>query len=330
MTESLTTADCGIACATAVRLRQSMTRWAAAYPVLYDHEPFGSALFGSTALAIAFSAPRSPPDRLNAAARATLWIHGLDWLMDSSELPDAAVHDLMQGCMRVATDNRTDTPPPLPLPAAELTTLLAELRDDLIAAPAFRTLRQHWSAALRRLLAAMKQERQWATDGDSDVRQPSLRTYLDNADSVAVSFVFTTHWIANGGGGDIDAIVAASAATQRVIRLINDLATVARDIRTGDTNALFAATSRDEIDRLLGDLERDADAKLRTASRSNPELTDYMRRQWEFCHAFYSRGDLFWNHTDPAATTSPTDMPSPVEVPDGEPSAHSRPASARP
>ncbi|WP_232071983.1 terpene synthase family protein [Phytohabitans flavus] len=266
--------------------QREMRRWAEAYPGLFAAKPFDDALYSTLALAMAFSGPTLDSGQQRMANRATLWCFALDWQVDyvASSAEEAAA--IARRCMAAAGGADPD-------PDDELTAFLAEVRDELAGADAYPVLGPVWREELRRMLDAMVREHQWKAAG---VARPSFEEYLDNADNLGFSFVFVAHWIHTSqppSAVDIDDVRLASWAVQRVIRLLNDLATYDRDVKWGDLNALMLGPDRTAVGqhvRVLADEARRLIAPLRDRQ---PALADYLERQMEFCVGFYGVTD-YW------------------------------------
>jgi hypothetical protein len=278
--------EIGRVCAVAGQSQREMSEWAAAYPALFSAKPFDSALFGTLALATAFSGPWLDSGQQRMANRTTLWCFGLDWLMDYVAADRAEAAGIAERCLAVADGAA-------PADGDELTVFLADIRAELEACEAYPVLGPIWRDELRRMLAAMVREHDWKAQV---VALPTLAEYLDNADNLGFSFVFAAHWTSvspPSPAADIAAVRAASWAVQRVIRLLNDLATYDRDVQWGDLNALLLGPTRTELDQraaLLAAKARDLTGALRL---SQPSLAEYMERQMDFCAGFYGVTD-YW------------------------------------
>jgi len=262
-----------------------MREWAERYPTLYAAKAFDDTLFNTLALATAFSGPWLDRGQQRMANQVALWCFGLDWLVDYVASSEEEAEAVAARCLAVAS-GETEA-------HDDLTAFLAAIRDELAATPSFTTLGPMWRDELGRMLEAMVREHQWKADG---ARRPSLKEYLRNADNLGFSFVFAAHWIHTGGtpsAVDIDVVRMASWAVQRVIRLLNDLATYQRDLQWGDLNALLLGTDRTEVEREVEHLADDARRRISQVRRGHPALADYLERQMEFCGGFYGVSD-FW------------------------------------
>ncbi|MFG1998837.1 hypothetical protein ACGFNU_06775 [Spirillospora sp. NPDC048911] len=305
---STSAAEAGAICAVAGQSQRQMREWASAYPALYAVSPFDPALFSTLSLAAAFSGPGLTADQLRMANRVCLWCFGLDWLVDYVFTTEEQISALVQRCQSVVDGTLTSAgaarpPAPEPTPTLnddsaaaldDLELFLIDIRRELAAAPAFTDLGDVWRAEFRLMVEAMAREWRWKADRDGGMgRGPTFDEYLANADNLGFSFVLASHWIANGGGGDIDGVRTASRAVQRVIRLLNDLGTYDRDIRWGDLNGLLLDRTRSEVERQVIVLAEHARAAIQDIRHECPALASYMERQMDFCAGFYGSAD-FW------------------------------------
>lgn len=287
--------ECGAICAVAGKSQREMREWAARYPGLLDAETSDAALFGTLAAAAAFSGPALSAADLRPANRFCIWCFGLDWRIDYVATSEREVREVVRRCEAVA-----DGAPPVA--GDDLTRALADLRDELAAAPAFPGLRALWRDELHRMLDAMAREWVWKTARDAGtIDRPTFDEYLANADNLGFSFVFAAHWIATADpaadeAAAHDLVRAASRAVQRVIRILNDLGTYERDLAWGDLNALMLDVARDGVERRLAEITAVARERLRELTDRYPRLAgpaDYMERQMDFCAGFYGVTD-FW------------------------------------
>ncbi|GII75901.1 hypothetical protein Sru01_08830 [Sphaerisporangium rufum] len=274
----------GAICAVAGRSQRQMAEWTAAYPSLFAAPPFDAALYATVSMAMAFSGPWLTADELRMANKATLWAFALDWLVDHEHRSPAEARALVDGCLAVAAGAA-------PAAGDELARMLADIRDELAAAPAFAELGGMWREELRRTLTAMLREWEWKAAGLT----PSLDDYLGNADNHGFCFVFACHWIATGGpaAAGRDRVIAASRAVQLVMRLLNDVSSYRRDLEWGDLNALLLDVPREEVTRRITDHGARTRALLAEARQAQPRLADYLERQLDFCAGFYRTGE-YW------------------------------------
>ncbi|MGW4639911.1 terpene synthase family protein [Sphaerisporangium sp. NPDC004334] len=281
----LSAVECGRAAAVAGRSQRHMTEWAAAYPALFSAKPFDAALYGTVAMAMAFSGPRHTAEELRTANKACLWAFALDWLIDYALTSAEEVRGHARVCLEVAAG---EGPPP----GDDLARMLADIRAGLAGAPAWPAMEDIWQDELRRTLEAMVREWDWKAAHAT----PSLEEYLANADNHAFSLVFTCHWIATGGQ---DAPMAAqqvreaARAVQRVMRLLNDLSSYERDRSWGDVNALLIGATREEVGDRVAVLTAEAGKLIGGVRDVHPRLADYLERQMDFCAGFYALGE-YW------------------------------------
>ncbi|MEU8184529.1 terpene synthase family protein [Micromonospora sp. NPDC049044] len=281
-------AEHGRICALAAKGQRDLAERAAAYPDLFPARPFDPALFGNVAMAIAFGAPRCDLDQLRVTNRAVLWGFAVDWLVDHEARSRAEIDRLTASCLAVA-----DGGPP----AADdpLGRFLAELRDELAAVPAYATHGAVWRTELRTMFDAMAREWDWKQAAGSGA-MPTLDEYLANAANLACTVVNVVHWIRSDDPATLahlDALVAASDQVQRILRLVNDLASYERDKRWGDLNALMLVPERADVERRIADLVTEARELLEPLRASCPVPADYLARQIGFSSGFYRSTD-FW------------------------------------
>jgi Terpene synthase family 2, C-terminal metal binding len=281
--------DAGRICAVAGQGQRDLQRCAATYPELFPPGPFDPALFSAVCLANAFSAPWLDAARLRLANRAALWAFAVDRRVDVVAASDREVTALVRRCRAVARGDASGD---------QLGALLAAIRDDLTDAPG-RALMPTWRRELSRMLACMQREWRWGHGGP----RPTLGEYLDNADNLGLSFVFVSHLIftgealtgvaATGVNPGIGRLVAVGKAAQRVIRLVNDLATYERDLATGDLNVLRLGLTRRAVRRQLGELLAECRARCDALRATHPYPVTYVERQVEFNLGFHPVAD-YW------------------------------------
>jgi len=272
----------GVTCAVAALGQRDLQGIADADPDLFPRVPFDAGVFTTLAMANAFSAPwLSAPD-LRAANRASLWAFRVDWFSDHVATEVEQLDRFTATCLAVA--DGADPPD-------RLTAMLANIRHDLAPASNNVAAQAIWREELRRMLAAMTVEFGWRAAGTT----VSVPEYLDNADNLGSSFVNVTHWLANPEPGDSPTadVLDATRAQQRVIRVLNDLATLDRDIAWGDLNLLRLGADRAAADEMLGGLMHECDAALTRIRPGQPGLAMFLHRQVEFCRGFYGLTD-YW------------------------------------
>ena len=276
--------------AVAAKGQRDLQRCAAAYPELFSPKAFEPALFSNVAMAITFGAPWCSAEQLRLTNRAVLWGFALDYLVDHEAQSRQEVDRLTERCLAVA-DGGT------PEPDDALGRLLAELRDELAAGPAFAAYRGVWREELRKVLESMAREWSWKTAAQTDgPALPGLDEYLANADNLACTIVNVTHWISNDDQAALaylDALVEASAEVQRVLRLVNDLGTYERDLRWGDLNAIMLVGDRSDVERKIEELVARCHELFAPLAPRCPQAVEYLARQIGFSSGFY-RGTDFW------------------------------------
>jgi hypothetical protein len=267
--------------------QRDLQRCARTYPDLFPPGPFDPALFSAVSLANAFSAPWLGARRLRVANRAALWAFAVDRLIDVVATSPGQVADLARRARAVARGG----------PAGDgVGAFLAEIRDELTTGPYHRRLMNRWRTELSRMLAAMTREWRWTHGGP----RPTADEYLDNADNVGLSFVFASHLVVTGDRAavrDARDLLAAGRAAQRVIRLVNDLATYERDLATGDLNLLRLGVTRRAAKRRLDGLRWECRERLDPLRDAHPYPIGYLERQVEFNLGFHPLVD-YWG--DPA------------------------------
>lgn len=280
---------CGTAAAVAAQSQRDLRECAAAYPELFPDSPFDAALFNAVALANAFGAPWATADRLRIANRTALWIFAVDWLLDYVATSRQEVESVVDRCLRVAVDGRRE--PDFPLGC-----FLADIRGELAAAPAFAERGEVWAAELELMLAAMLREWDWKTAAKDGSPLPTLTEYLDNADNFGSSLVNVSYWIIGGDRAALDRLDVlrrASDEVQRVLRLLNDLATYERDVTWGDLNAQMLGAGRAEIIGRIGDLVDGCRGLLEPLRDECPLEVAYLERQIGYSMGFYGITD-YW------------------------------------
>ncbi|WP_432826756.1 terpene synthase family protein [Dactylosporangium sp. CA-092794] len=283
--ELAATIEHGRICGLAAGGQRDLQAAADAHPQLFPPRPFDATVFSTVAMATAFGAPWCTREQLRIANLTALWVFAADWRVDYLAERPGDVEAVVEGCLRVA-DGET------PAEGDELGRMLAEVRDELAAAPAFAAHRPAWREELRRMLAAMRREWQWKHSRTL----PAFPEYLENADNFGSSWVNVSHWIGLGEPGTLDnlaALTGVGRTVQRVLRLVNDLATYRRDVGWGDLNALMLGLDRDELTRHIGELVRQGLAEAGQLSARCPQEAVYLTRQIGFSSGFYRVSD-FW------------------------------------
>ncbi|MEU7846199.1 terpene synthase family protein [Micromonospora parva] len=289
-------AEQGRVCALAVRGVRDLQEVTADHPELFDAAPFDPALLSSVATTVAFIAPWHTAAELRITTRTVLWVFAIDWQVDYLARSVDDIRKVVTDCLAVADGAA-------PAPGRHLARLLADLRDELATVPAFARLRPIWRDELARMLAAMAREWDWKnlpTDPTTGRRLPDLDRYLDNADNSGSSFVNVTHWIATGDEktlAQLTDLLDAGRGVQRVLRLVNDLATQGRDAEWGDLNALSLVDDPAQVHDRLAELTARSRRDLAALAERCPRQADYLNRQISFTSGFYQLSD-FWGVRD--------------------------------
>ncbi|WP_308194774.1 terpene synthase family protein [Micromonospora sp. R77] len=285
-------AEQGRICALATRGLRDLQDVAARHPGLFSAATFDPALLSSVATAIAFTAPWYPAARLRLTTRVLLWVFAADWAIDTRAGTAEEVRRTVADCLAVADG----APPPR---GAELAHLLAEIRDELTTAPAWAAQRTVWREELDRMFQAVAREWDWKSLPTDPVtgRPPlDLDGYLDNADNLACSFVNVTHWISVGDPDCLDHLPELRSVgrdVQRVLRLVNDLATHRRDLEWGDLNALLLVAEPAEVTTRLTELAARCRERIAALADRSPRQAEYLHRQIAYTSGFYQLSD-FW------------------------------------
>lgn len=286
-----TARDEGRACAVTVACARDLRSCAERYPVLFPPDPFTDQLFFATAMANAFGSPWETAERLRTAARMSLWVFAADYLVDYRATTREQIDELSAACRTVAGGGAAG-------PVA-LAAFLAELRDDLAAAPAFAAHGDAWRAKLDRYFAAMTREWEWKR---SAIR-PTWAEYLGNADNFGSSLVNLSHWIATGDAytlAHLDELREISDVVQRVLRLLNDLASYRRDLEWGDLNALLLGVTPAQVRAQVAELATEVTDRTSRLRPEHPLLADYLDRQVGYSQGFYGLGDYWGPPAEPA------------------------------
>jgi hypothetical protein len=273
----------GATCAVAAQGQRDLQRLADADPDLFPRNPFDGSVFSTLAMANAFSAPWLGAEALRTANRASLWAFRVDWYADHVATSADQLSELTSACLAVADGAE---------PPDRLTGLLAGIRDDLARGSDFEVRRPVWREELRRMLDAMAVEAAWRRDAST----VTVEQYLDNADNLGSAFVNVSHWLANtepAVHNVLPQVLAAARAQQRVIRVLNDLATYERDLAWGDLNVLRLGPDRAAAQDLLASLTRECEDSLVPLRTGQPRLATFLHRQVEFCRGFYGLTD-YW------------------------------------
>lgn len=280
----------GLAMAQAVKGARAIAEWAKAYPSLFSAKPIDDITFNSIACSTAFGSPQLTADELHIVNRTTLWYFGLDWIMDHLATSRAGADDVARRCLAIAGGDSSAADD-------ELTAFLAEIREELTASPTYSTLHEVWCEQLGRSLTAMAREWSWKTRArGGDGPPPTFADYLENADNFGSAWINLSHWIAGGDQripAHVDALQRASREVQKVLRLLNDLATYERDLSWGDLNVLMLGVDRADVTRHIALLVDNCHELIRPLRAVCPEQAAYLERQIGFLTGFYGFSD-YW------------------------------------
>ncbi|WP_339155551.1 terpene synthase family protein [Actinomadura luteofluorescens] len=277
----------GAVMAQAVKCARDLARCAETYPDLFDAKPIDETLFNAVACANAFGSPWLTASGIRMAARTSLWIFGLDWLVDHVATTRDEVDDINRRCLAVAEGAS-------PEPGDGLTRFLADIRDEAAGSPGFAALRDDWLEQFARLLHAGARELTWKFVDEAS--WPTFDEYLDNADNYGSAWVNISHWIVHADQGVLDHIgelQAASRDVQQVLRLLNDLATYERDVTWGDLNAQMLGVERAQITARIDAIAARCRDRVRPLRGDCPEAVAYLERQIGFSTGFYGLSD-YW------------------------------------
>ncbi|WP_326557584.1 terpene synthase family protein [Micromonospora sp. NBC_01796] len=274
--------------------QRDLTERVRAYPDLFAGKPFDAALIGGVAYATACNMTWATSAELRVANRAALWVFALDWQVDTLAVAAEQVDEIAANCLAVADGA-------VPGPGSPLAGFLADIRDELVTAPAFAAYAPLWRADLRRTLAAMSREWGWksARAAGEESGLPDVDTYLDAADNTGLSWVNLSHWLRTGEPDCLDVLDelrSAGERVQRVLRLVNDLATYDRDVSWGggDLNVLMLGVDRAWVAGRVAELVDGCLELIAPLRTSCPREASYLARQLGFVTRFYGGGADFW------------------------------------
>lgn len=279
-------AQCGAICAVAGQVQRDMMGCVARYPDLFPESPFDATFYSTTALANTFAAPFLDAERLRMTNRITLWIFGMDRLIDHVAASRSEVDDVVRRCLAVIDGDGAD-------PDDSLGQFLAEIYAEMAAAPAFTDLGTMWRDEVRRTLRTFAWE--WdcktAKTQDPGASLPTLDTYLEKSE-FGFALVFVTHWIWSFGDRpirDVSTLYDACYVVQQVIRLLNDIGSVERERKWGDLNALLLGVDPRQVDERLAALTERSFTMLTPllAHDDHRPLALFLRRHIEFNAGYY-------------------------------------------
>ncbi|GAA1014268.1 hypothetical protein Aple_041470 [Acrocarpospora pleiomorpha] len=287
--ELLSASEHGRVSALAAQCLRDLYKCSERYPELFPEGPFAPTVFTGVALANAWGSPWATADQLRIAVRTSLWVFAADWLVDYVAKSADEVDAIVRGCLEVADGARPESHAPLMC-------FLADIRDELVARPAFAALGNAWRAQLERYLAAMAREWEWKAALASGSPLPTFEDYLANADNFGSALVNISHWIYGGDPATVRHVAELSVVSrevQRILRLLNDLATYERDLGWGDLNAQMLGVGKADISRRLATLVAYCRDLLHPLRDSCPQEAIYLERQIGFSTGFYGMTD-YW------------------------------------
>ncbi|WP_231329269.1 terpene synthase family protein [Actinomadura graeca] len=285
----MSAAEHGRICALALECRRDLKACVDAYPDLFPRKPFDERLFTGVALANAYGSPWEDAAGLRMAIKTSMWNFAADWQIDYVAGTREEVQDLIADCLSVADGDD-------PVRSGPITTFLAEIVKDLADGPAAAIL-PAWRDQFARWLAAMAREWEWKTaraEGTGGL--PTFEEYLANADNFGTTWVNISHWIHRGDTmtvARIDELWSASQEVQRILRLLNDLATYRRDVEWGDLNALMLGLERSEVRARIEALIAHSRELIEPLKPDCLEAATYLERQIGFSTGFYGVTD-YW------------------------------------
>jgi Terpene synthase family 2, C-terminal metal binding len=280
----------GAVMAQAVRAARDLVGCAEAHSGLFTSAAIDATTCNALAAANAFAAAGADAKGLRMVNRTALWLFGLDWLVDHKAAAREEIEDI-NGRVLAVLDGAD------PVPGDVLTPFLAEIRDEIATSPAFPALRKAWRDDLALVLEAGLREWEWKTAaaGDRDAL-PSMDAYLDNADNIGSAWVNLSHWIALADPATIahiEPLRVANREVQKVLRLVNDLASYQRDLAWNDLNAIMLTGGRSGVSARIDEIIRYCRRLLGPLRASCPDGTAYLERQLGFNLAFYGVSD-YW------------------------------------
>lgn len=301
-------ADAGRAAYVAYQIQRDLARQIGIYPALFA-SPAMETVPEVLAQAWSFGAPGYGADEVRLGARLSLWIFGLDWLVDHQAATADQVDAIVGRCMSVADVLPADA-------GDELAVFLASMRAELAAAPAFAELAAVWRDELRRMLHAMATEWAWKIQlgmvpadrrpGPPGIPEAvgmpvsppaTLEGYLAIADNFGSVFTHVTHWMANADPTvltHLGELRAADRVAQAAMRLANDLATKGREREWGDLNALALGISAHDIGVRIDELAEQARQMLEPLRSRCPRGVTLVLEQMDWTLGFYGGGRDFW------------------------------------
>jgi hypothetical protein len=289
--EVLSAAEHGRICALAAECQRDLQACVDAYPTLFPGRPFDARLFSTVSMANAFGSPWATAPELRMAIRTSMWNFAADWQIDYVAKARAEVDGLIARCLAVADGAQ-------PAAGEPITDFLADILGELAKVPGAEAGLVLWRDQLERWLAAMAREWEWKAGAGSEdgTPLPTFEDYVANADNFGTTWVNLSHWIASGDRSALEHLQElweASQEVQRVLRLLNDLATYQRDLDWGDLNAMMLGVDRAGVTARIEVLVRNSRELIRPLRTSCPRPAMYLERQIGFSTGFYGLTD-YW------------------------------------
>ncbi|SDH53233.1 terpene synthase family protein [Nonomuraea jiangxiensis] len=278
----------GALSARAAECARDLRRTAASYPELFDTGEFAHTP-DQIANMMVYGTPRHEPDVLRSPSQLALWIFPLDAAIDRDATERSQVQAIVEECKDVIAGHDPRTP---------LARLLAHIRDDLAPAPAFDHLGPVWRTEVAAMLDAMAREWDWKTTARETAAAPTLKEYLGNAANFGSTCVAVCRLISTdepeATREHLPAIIDAANATQRVMRLVNDMRTVKRDHQWADLNAQMLGLDEHALLEVIAEERKACDLVLDRLAQSCPGVSEDLRRQMLTTWGFYFGGGDFW------------------------------------
>ncbi|TDD13617.1 terpene synthase family protein [Nonomuraea diastatica] len=274
--------------ARAAECARDLRRTAACHPELFDTGDFADTP-GQVANMMVYGTPRHGPNVLRSPSQLALWIFPLDAAIDRDATQRSQVRAIVEACKDVIAGDDPHTP---------LARLLADIRDDLAHAPAFGHLGPVWRTESAAMLDAMAREWEWKTAARQAAAAPTLEEYLGNAANFGSTCVGVCRLISTdepeATREHLPAIIDAANATQRVMRLVNDLRTFERDCQWTDLNARMLGLDEHALLELITEERQACDLVLDRLAQSCPGVAGDLRHQMMTTWGFYLNGSDFW------------------------------------
>jgi len=283
--------EAGRLAALIVDLDRDLADCAATYCGLYPDPPFEPSLFTKVAQAIGGQGPWYSAAQLRVSNRTSAWLFALDWIMDHAADSLEQIRDTVGRCLEIG--DGAD-----PAPGDQLGLFLAELRDLVAASPAWSRFGPLWREELRRMLEGMAREWEWKdAHARGEAELPTYERYLDNADNFGSVWGNIAHWMYVGDPDILDhmePLRQVSRQVQKVLRLLNDLATWNRDRTWGDLNALLLGVDVPFVIAHIKALTEHCHRMLEPLYERCPQGAVFVARQIGYSTGYYGSGADYW------------------------------------